>query len=77
MNIVNNYIYDNYSADCIVLRPFKRNTNAIKCYQKVWFKEYGRRKDMHYCNWKFRDEIYMDITKEDREKKNEKLLHGK
>ena len=32
---------------------------------------------MHYCNWKFRDEIYMDITKEDREKKNEKLLHGK
>ena len=34
IDIVNKYIYDNYSADCIVLRPFKRNTNAIKCYQK-------------------------------------------
>lgn len=61
----------------IDLHVFAFNQWAIKCYQKVWFKEYGRRKDMHYCNWKFRDEIYMDITKEDREKKNEKLLHGK
>ena len=34
VNIVNKYIYDNYSADCIVLRPFKRNVNAIKCYEK-------------------------------------------
>ena len=34
INIINKFIYDNYSADCIVLRPFKRNTNAIKCYQK-------------------------------------------
>lgn len=61
----------------IDLHVFAFNQWAIKCYQKVWFKEYGRRKDMHYCNWKFRDEIYMDITKEDREKKNEKFLHGK
>lgn len=37
IDIVNKYIYDNYSADCIVLRPFKRNTNAIKCYQKNSF----------------------------------------
>ena len=37
VNIVNKYIYNNYSADCIVLRPFKRNTNAIKCYQKNSF----------------------------------------
>ena len=37
VDIVNNLIYDNYSADCIVLRPFKRNTNAIKCYQKNSF----------------------------------------
>lgn len=34
VDIVNNLIYDNYSADCIVLRPFKRNTSSIKCYQK-------------------------------------------
>ena len=30
IEIVNNYIYDNYQADCIVLRPFKRNQIAIR-----------------------------------------------
>lgn len=58
----------------IDLHVFAFNEWAIRCYQKVWFKEYWRRKDMHYCNWKFRDEIYMDITKEEREKKNEAIL---
>ncbi len=38
INIVNKLIYDKYSGDCIVLRPFKRNINAIKCYQKNGFK---------------------------------------
>ena len=35
---INNYIYDNYLSDCIVLRVFKRNIRAIKCYQKNNFK---------------------------------------
>ena len=34
VSVVNNYIYENYLADCIVLRPFKRNIKAIKCYEK-------------------------------------------
>ena len=58
----------------IDLHVFSFNEKAIKCYQKVWFQEYWRRKETHYCNGKFRDEIYMDITKENREKKNEKFL---
>ena len=58
----------------IDLHVFAFNQGAIKCYQKVWFKEYGRRKDMHYCNGKFRDEIYMDITKIEREEKNKDVL---
>lgn len=58
----------------IDLHVFAFNEWAIKCYQKVWFKEYGRRKDMHYCNWKFRDEIYMNITKSEREEKNKEIL---
>jgi len=58
----------------IDLHVFSFNKWAIKCYQKVWFKEYWRRKETHYCNWKFRDEIYMDITKPEREKKNKENL---
>ena len=34
LNYITEYIYDKYSADCIVLRPFKRNIRAIKCYLK-------------------------------------------
>ena len=56
------------------LYVFSFNEKAIKCYQKVWFQEYGRRKKIHYCNGRFRDKIYMDITKENREKKNENVL---
>ena len=40
---INKYIYKNYSNDCIVLRVFKQNVGAIKCYQKAGFnivKEY-------------------------------------
>ena len=58
----------------IDLHVFSFNEWAIRCYQKVWFKEYGRRKETHYCNWKFCDEIYMDITKSEREEKNEENL---
>ena len=34
VDYVDKYIYDYYHADCILLRPFKRNTRAIRCYQK-------------------------------------------
>lgn len=37
VNYVNNYIYENYLCDCIVLRPFKRNERAVKCYEKCGF----------------------------------------
>ena len=38
VNKVNNYIYDKYKAKSIILRPFKRNIRAIKCYEKCGFK---------------------------------------
>ena len=37
VNYINNYIYENYLCDCIVLRPFKRNKRAIKFYEKCGF----------------------------------------
>mgnify|MGYP003092915727 FL=1 len=39
VNYVNNYIYENYLCDCIVLRPFDRNERAIKCYKKCGFEK--------------------------------------
>ena len=37
VNYINKYIYNKYLADCIILRPFKRNIRAIKCYEKNRF----------------------------------------
>lgn len=40
---INGIIYNIYNADAIILRPFKRNIRAIKCYEKCNFnliKEY-------------------------------------
>lgn len=39
INYVNNYIYENYLCDCIVLRPFDRNEIAISCYEKCGFEK--------------------------------------
>ena len=34
VNLVDELLFHKYAADCIILRSFKRNINAIKCYQK-------------------------------------------
>ena len=38
VKLINEIIYSNYKADAIILRPFKRNVRAIKCYEKCNFK---------------------------------------
>ena len=39
------------------------NKRAIKCYEKVGFKEYGRRRKCIYSNGNYYDKISMDILK--------------
>lgn len=74
LNAILLYWFHTLNLKNIDLHVYAFNENAIRCYQKVWFKEYGRRRESHYCNWKFRDEIYMDITKTEREEKNKDVL---
>ena len=38
---INNIIYSKYNGDAIMLRPFKRNIRAIKCYEKCNYKYIG------------------------------------
>lgn len=37
------------------------NERAIACYKKVGFKEFGRRRESHFLNGKYYDDVYMDI----------------
>ena len=74
LNAILLYWFHTLNLKNIDLHVYAFNESAIRCYQKVWFKEYGRRRESHYCNWKFRDEIYMDITKTEREEKNKEQI---
>ena len=74
LNAILLYWFHTLNLKNIDLHVYAFNESAIRCYQKVWFKEYGRRRESHYCNWNFRDEIYMDITKIEREEKNKQQI---
>ena len=48
----------------IDLRVFSFNERAIKAYEKVGFKEYGRRHESYFLDGKYYDEIFMEIINE-------------
>ena len=45
IGLINHTIYMKFEADAIILRPFKRNIRAIKCYEKCDFKVISEYKD--------------------------------
>ncbi len=38
VKLIDEIIYSKYLADAIILRPFKRNIRAVRCYEKCNFK---------------------------------------
>lgn len=51
--------YQNLNNIMLIVMSF--NERAIKCYEKVGFKEFGRRRECYFLNGKYYDRIYMDI----------------
>lgn len=49
----------------IDLKVFDFNEQAINCYKKVGFKEYGRRHKAYYINNEYHDLISMEILKDE------------
>lgn len=47
----------------IMLQVFSFNESAINAYQKIGFKEIGRRRECYYLNGTYYDQLYMDILK--------------
>jgi diamine N-acetyltransferase len=45
----------------IMLIVFEYNAAARRCYEKVGFREIGRRRESRWFNGRFWDEIFMDI----------------
>ncbi len=57
------YSFDYLNLHNVMLGVFSFNQRAIACYQKVGFREVGRRRECYYVEGRFYDEIYMDILK--------------
>lgn len=51
--------YHNMHNVHLCVRSF--NERAIRCYKKVGFKEYGRRRESFFLNGKYYDHVFMDI----------------
>lgn len=55
------FAFNYLNLNNVSLTVLECNHRAIRCYQKVGFKEYGRRRMCRYINGKYYDSICMDI----------------
>lgn len=73
-----NYGFDYLNLHSIMLSVYAFNERAIHCYEKIGFKEIGRRREAYYCRNQFHDVIFMDILKDEwnRKRKCKDVLCG-
>ena len=64
MKLLVDYGFNILGLHNIDLNVFAFNEQAIKAYEKVGFKEYGRRHESYFLDGKFHDEISMEIINE-------------
>lgn len=64
-----NYGFNFINLNNIMLRVYSFNLRAQKAYKKCGFKEFGVWKNSHYANGEYFDIIFMNITKDDFNKK--------
>ena len=65
LKLLISYGFNHLNLNNIMLTVFSFNERAIKCYNKVGFKEIGRRRKDALINNKRYDTIYMDIIREE------------
>lgn len=65
LNLLISYGFDYLNLYNIMLNVYSFNKNAINCYKKVGFKEFGRRRNAIMQKNKRYDIIYMDIIREE------------
>ena len=61
LKLLLDYGFNYQNLNNIMLTVMSFNERAIKCYKKVGFKEFGRRRQCYFLNGKYYDRIYMDI----------------
>lgn len=61
LKLLLDYGFNYLNLNNIMLTVKSFNKRAIKCYEKVGFKEFGRRRESYFLNGKYYDDIHMDI----------------
>lgn len=65
LNLIIKYGFEYLNLNNVMLKVYSFNKRAVKCYEKVGFKEFGRRHQVIPMNNNWYDEIYMEILKSD------------
>lgn len=61
IGLILDYGFNYLNLNNIELALMEFNERAYKCYKKVGFKEYGRRRKCNYINGRYYDSIFMDV----------------
>ena len=61
LKLLLDYGFNYLNLNNIMLTVKSFNERAIKCYEKVGFKEFGRRRESYFLNGKYYDDVHMDI----------------
>lgn len=69
LSLLLEYCFDTLNLHNVMLKVFSFNEAAIHTYKKVGFQEIGRRREAYYAKGKLWDEVYMDILKDEFERK--------
>jgi len=70
INAMLSFAFHTLNLYTVYLRVYSFNTNAIRCYEKVWFKKTGECHHSCYRDGEWFDKYFMEIQKPDREEKN-------
>ena len=65
LSLLLEYCFDTLNLHNVMLKVFSFNEQAIHTYNRVGFKEIGRRREAYYAKGRFWDEVYMDILKDE------------
>jgi len=61
MRLLLDYAFTVLGMHSVMLTVFEHNGAGRRCYEKVGFREMGRRRESRWYNGRFWDEIHMDI----------------
>jgi RimJ/RimL family protein N-acetyltransferase len=68
LELIINFAFNTINLNSLELEVFETNMRARSCYEKVGFKEIGRRRKAHFSEGQLIDMILLDLLKSDNSK---------